>query len=100
MDKKFYDLVNMDVKERKDLFEKDPKNYVYSVLYDIVDKSYDLIIEHESELHDTFAEVLPFEVLTQLINFMSGIYDIEIIFEHLNDMKGILKEQSLLRKIQ
>jgi len=98
MTKKYYNLDTMSVTDRKKIFESNPKDYVYSVLHDIVDKSYALIEEHEKELHTTFEEALPFEVLTQLLYFMSGIYDLDDMFSQVNEIEQLLRNKSSLRK--
>ncbi len=100
MRNKYYTLDTMGTADRKQLFEADPKTYVYSVLHEIVDRSFDLVEAHEDELSASFHETLPFEVLTQLLNFMSGVYDHDEIFENIRNMEQLLKEQMLLRKIQ
>ena len=102
MIRKYYDLSKMETLQRKELFETDPTNYVYSTMHEIVDRSYDLLVSHEKEISpdSSFHEILPYEVLTQLLNFMSGIYDIDTIFEQVKSIEQMIREEILLRKIQ
>ena len=100
MTRKYYDLSTMETLKRKELFETDPNNYVYSTLHEIVDKSFDIVESYGDDLPSSFHEVLPFELLTQLLSFMSGIYDIENISNQLNSIEQMLRDAILLRNIQ
>jgi hypothetical protein len=100
MNKNYYSLEGKGITERKKLFETDPKTYIYSVMHEIIDRSFALVEAHEDELNVDFYEALPFEVLTQLLNFMSGVFDLNEIFDHIETMEQLLQEQLLLRKIQ
>jgi len=100
MNKNYYSLEGKSITERKALFEADSKTYVYSVLHEIIDRSFELVEAHEDEINVDFYEVLPFETLTQLLNFMSGIFDLNDIFSHIETMEQLLREQIQLREIQ
>ncbi len=100
MNKNYYSLEGKCITERKELFESDPKTYIYSALHEIINSSFELVEAHEDELDVAFYEALPFEVLTQLLNYMSGIFDLNDIFDHIETMEKLLREQVQLRKIQ
>ena len=97
---KYYDLSTMEMLDRKTLFESEPENYVYSAMHEIVDKSYDLVDSHRDVTSSSFHEVLPYEVLTQLLSFMSGIYDVDNIFEQIETIEQIIRENVSLRTMQ
>lgn len=100
MDKNYYSLEGKGTKERKELFESDPKAFMYSMLHSLVDMSFELVESHEEDLDGAFFEALPFEMLTQLIEYMTGIFKLEDIFDHIHYMEELLLERRLNKNVQ
>ena len=98
MGKKFYNTTSLSVEERKDLFEKDPINYVYSLLHEIVDRSFDLT-KTEGKDPSSFGEVFPFEVITQTLNLLVGVYGAEFVFERMRLIEQEFMSLSSYNKI-
>jgi hypothetical protein len=100
MNKNYNSLEGKNPKEMKEMFERDSKTFINNMLHTIIDRSFNLVEAHEDELDAAFYEVLPFEVLTQLLNYMAGIFDLDDVFDHIETMKELLLEQKLMKKVQ